>query len=294
MISRGGKKVTLRAVIIRPNRPGRFPGKRGQSPIKARDIRKKLVAVPINSHHITQRGNNGQDVFFVDDDRRVYLELLAEQAERHGLEITGFCLMRNHVHLVAVPKAEEALAKAVGRTHFRYTQYINRFHKHSGHLWQGRFYSCALDRRHFWLALKYVERNPVRARLCRKPWRYEWSSAAAHVDEGIEADVRSTRARTAARKSESGKRGQVQLAARNVPVPGFLDLRKWYKVMSAEQWRVELGEGLSEMETERLRLRTHTGRPLGSDGFLSKIETALGRRVRPLPRGRPKKERDSK
>ena len=228
------------------------------------------------AHHITQRGNNGQDVFFVDDDRRVYLELLAEQAERHGLEITGFCLMRNHVHLVAVPKAEEALAKAVGRTHFRYTQYINRFHKRSGHLWQGRFYSCALDRRHFWLALKYIERNPVRARLCRKPWRYEWSSAAAHVD------------------AEFGKRGQVQLAARNVPVPGFLDLSKWYKVMSAEQWRAELGEGLTEMETERLRLRTHTGRPLGSDGFLSKIETALGRRVRPLPRGRPKKERDSK
>ena len=135
------------------------------------------------AHHITQRGNNRQDVFFVDDDRRVYLELLGEQAEKYGLQIEGYCLMSNHVHLVAVPKAEEALAKAVGRTHFRYTQYINRFHKRNGHLWQGRFYSCALDTRHFWLALKYIERNPVRVRLCRKPWRYEWSSAAAHVDE---------------------------------------------------------------------------------------------------------------
>ena len=84
---------------------------------------------------------------------------------------------------------EEALAKAVGRMHFRYTQYINRFHKRSGHLWQGRFYSCALDTRHSWLAMKYIEHNPVRVRLCRKPWRYEWSSAAAHVDEEAESDV---------------------------------------------------------------------------------------------------------
>jgi len=176
------------------------------------------------------------------------------------------------------------LAKAVGRTHFRYTQTINRFHKRSGHLWQGRFYSCALDTRHFWLAMKYIELNPVRARLCRKPWRYEWSSAPAHVDGRLESDV-------------LGKRGQVQPAAQNVPVPsfpvpGFLNLSKWYKQMSAEQWRAELAAGLTDMEIDRLRLRTHTGRPLGSDSFLSKIETALGRRVRPLPRGRPKKGRN--
>ena len=211
------------------------------------------------AHHITQRGNNRQDVFFVDDDRFVYLDLLREQAEKYDLEIQGYCLMSNHVHLVGVPKAEESLAKAVGRTHFRYTQYINRFHRRSGHLWQGRFYSCALDARGFRLAMKYIELNPVRARLCRKPWRYEWSSAAAHVDEQAESDL--------------------------------LNLGKWYQRISAEQWRADLAEGLADIEMERLRLRTHTGRPLGSDSFLSKIETALGRRVRPLPRGRPRKER---
>ncbi len=220
------------------------------------------------AHHITQRGNNRQDVFFVDDDRRVYLELLAEQADQCGLAIEGYCLMSNHVHLVAVPQSEEALAQAVGRTHFRYTQYINRFHKRSGHLWQGRFYSCALDTRHFWTAMKYIELNPVRAGLCRKPWRYEWSSAAAHI-------------------GELGKQGQVQPAARNVPVPVFLDLGEWRKQMSPEQWRQELAE------VDLLRLRTHTGRPLGSDAFLSKLETVLGRRVRPLPIGRPRTIRKS-
>jgi putative transposase len=81
----------------------------------------------------------------VDDDRQVYLRLLTEQAGTYGLEVLGYCLMTNHVHLVAVPHAEDALAKAVGRTHFRYSQYINRFHRRCGHLWQGRFYSCALD-----------------------------------------------------------------------------------------------------------------------------------------------------
>ena len=103
--------------------------------------------VPGWAHHITQRGNNRQDVFFVDDDRRVYLEMLQEQAGKYGLELSGYCLMSNHVHLIATPHTEDALAKAIGRTHFRYTQYVNRLHKRSGHLWQGRFYSCALDER---------------------------------------------------------------------------------------------------------------------------------------------------
>ncbi len=210
------------------------------------------------AHHIVQRGNNRQDVFFVDDDRRVYLDLLAEQAARYGLAIEGYCLMSNHVHLVAVPQSEEALAQAVGRTHFRYTQYINRFRKRSGHLWQGRFYSCALDTRHFWTAMKYIELNPVRARLCRKPWRYAWSSAAAHVGEQAESEL--------------------------------LKLTDWRKQMSPEQWRQELAEGLTRAEADLLRLRTRTGRPLGSDAFLSKLETVVGRRVRPLPIGRPRKD----
>ena len=79
-----------------------------------------------------QRGNNRQDVFFVDDDRQVYLQLLNEQANKYALVVLGYCLMGNHVHLVAIPHAEDSLAKAVGRTHFRYSQYINRFHQRSG------------------------------------------------------------------------------------------------------------------------------------------------------------------
>ncbi len=214
------------------------------------------------AHHITQRGNNRQDVFFVDQDRQVYLQMLAEEAGRYGLEVLGYCLITNHVHLVAIPHAEDSLAKGIGRTHFCYSQYVNRVHGRSGHLWQGRFYSCALDERHLWLALKYVELNPVRAGLCRRAWRYEWSSATAHVEEKVSSEV--------------------------------LNLPWWRKQFSTTAWRRELAEGLTEEEIARIRLRTHTGRPLGTDSFLSKLETLLGRRVRPLPVGRPRKRRGKK
>ena len=104
------------------------------------------------AHHITQHGNNREAVFFVDEDRRVYLGLLQEQAQKYGLEVLAYCLMANHVHLVAIPDEQGSLARAIGATHLRYTQYVNRLHRRSGHLWQGRFHSCALDRRHLWLA----------------------------------------------------------------------------------------------------------------------------------------------
>jgi len=173
------------------------------------------------------------------------------------MRVQGYCLMTNHVHLVAIPEKKESLAKAIGRTHFCYSQYINRFHKRSGHLWQGRFYSCALDERHFWLAMRYIELNPVRVKLCRKPWRYEWSSAAPHIDKHAESEL--------------------------------LKLSCWYNMISASQWREELADGIDEQQVARLRENTHTGRPLGSDSFLSKCEKLIGRRVRPLPIGRPKK-----
>ena len=169
--------------------------------------------------------------------------------------------MTNHVHLVATPYKDKSLAKAIGRTHFRYSQYINRFHRRSGHLWQGRFYSCVLDERHFWLAMRYVELNPVRARICRKPWKYEWSSAAEHVDGDVNSEL--------------------------------LNLSKWYNMISSEQWRKALEERIDDQAIKRLRSNTHTGRPLGSDGFLSKLEKVFGRRVRPLPVGRPKKKQKS-
>jgi len=89
----------------------------------------------------------------VDDDRQVYLRMLKEQADKYALELVGCCLMSNHVHIIAIPRTEDSLARAIGRTHFRYTQYINRFHQLSNQLWQVQFYFCALDESRFYLAM---------------------------------------------------------------------------------------------------------------------------------------------
>lgn len=223
--------------------------------------RQARMVVPGVPHHVTQRGNNHQDVFFMDDDRRAYLSMLRDAAARWGLKVQGYCLMTNHVHIVATPQAEDSLAKAIGRTHFLYTQYVNRLHGRSGHLWQNRFYSCALDERHFWAALRYVERNPVRARLVRKARQYTWSSAAAHTGR---------------------------------PDPSvLLDLSEWFRKTSAPDWETTLADTSDADELARIRIYTHTGRPLGGDSFLSKIEFLLKRRVRALPEGRQKGWRKS-
>ena len=210
-------------------------------------------------HHVTQRGNNRQDVFFVDDDRAVYLELLKRESEKFALAIEAYCLMTNHIHLIARPDKDDSLSKAIGRTHFLYTRYINRIHGRSGHLWQNRFYSCALDDEHFWTAMAYVERNAVRGRLEQEAWLYRWSSAAAHC--GFAGDT-----------------------------SGLLDLAWWQGMLPPDgQWSDALAQPQDAACVKSLRLATARGRPAGSDSFLSKLETAIGRRLRPLPVGRPRR-----
>ena len=99
------------------------------------------IVIPDCPHHIVQRGNNRQDVFFVDDDREAYLGILKYQADRYGLVVHAYCLMTNHIHIVATPSRADSLANAIGRTHWLYSQTINRLHGRRGHLWESRFYS---------------------------------------------------------------------------------------------------------------------------------------------------------
>jgi putative transposase len=215
------------------------------------------IVIPGLPHHVTQRGNNRQDVFFTDDDRRLYLKTLKSESLRFGLSILGYCLMTNHVHLVAMPALEDSLAKAVGRTDYIYAQTVNRWHSRSGHLWQNRFFSCPLEPGCLGAALRYVERNPVRAKMVRRAWQYPWSSAKAHVE----------------REDETG----------------LLDWTTWDRAiaMPGSEWREWLDKKDDAREVGGLRLNTHRGRPLGSDAFISKMENVLGKRLRPLPVGRP-------
>ena len=94
--------------------------------------------------------------------------------------------MSNHVHLIAVPRKADGLAQALKQTHGRYASYWNAAHRSSGHVWQGRYYSCPLDEPHLWEALRYTELNPLRARLVSQAELWPWSSAASHC--GTRAD----------------------------------------------------------------------------------------------------------
>ncbi|MBT3200808.1 MAG: transposase [Phycisphaerales bacterium] len=220
------------------------------------------IVIPDCPHHVTQRGNNCQDVFFVDDDRRAYLEILAEQSQKFGVAVQGYCLMTNHIHLIVTPRAPESLALAIGRTHWVYAQYINRFHNRSGHLWQNRFHSCGLDAKHFRSAMIYVERNPVRAKMSRTAVSYPWSSAAAHC----------------------GKKD----------TSNMLDMDTWRRICrDAGDWPRILAADDDKAVGDKLRIWTSSGRPLGGDSFVSKLEKTLGRRLRPLPVGRPRKTKET-
>ena len=214
------------------------------------------VVVPGYPHHITQRGNRRLPTFFSDDDYEAYLALLAEQCAAHGVRIWAWCLMPNHVHLVAVPKTAEGLARAIGEAHRRYTRRINFREGWRGHLWQERFFSCVLDARHALAAVRYVERNPVRAGLVKRAWEWPWSSAAGHVS------------------------GRGDLLVRSNPL-----------AEEVSNWRRFLTEEDEEEVLDRLRRHGRTGRPLGKAGFIRRLERRLGRRLRPRPPGRPSKKR---
>ena len=215
------------------------------------------IAIPGAAHHVTQRGNNRQDIFFTEEDRRLYLDWVRDYAGEAGVAILGYCLMTNHIHLLVMPPSPESLAQALGRAHWRYAQAVNRMHGRSGHLWQGRFFSCALDEAHAYRALSYMECNPVRAKMVRRAWDYEWSSARFHV--GLDTP------------------------------PPWLEMKRWSRWTDSAHWKAELRKGAEEGMDE-VRFHTRRGRPLGSDSFVSKVEALVGHRIRPLPVGRPRKE----
>ena len=126
------------------------------------------LVLPGIPHHVTQRGNRRERTFFEDGDYALYLDLLADAAGRAGVEIWSYCLMPNHVHLIAVPSDEDGLRRCFRYVHRHYTGYINARLRVTGHLWQGRFSSVAMDDAHFVTALRYVALNPVRARLAAR------------------------------------------------------------------------------------------------------------------------------
>ena len=218
--------------------------------------RRARVVIPGIPHHITQRGIRRSPVFHDDEDRRRYGALLLTEAERFGVSILAYCWMTNHVHIVAIPKHNNSLALVLGRAHSSYSLEFNQKHGFSGHLWQERFYSCPLDDGHMIAAIRYVERNPVRAGMKGRAEDYVWSSARAHC--GLARDPLLT------------------------AHPLLERINDW------SDWLAEPGDSTTE---SLIRNVTRTGRPCGTDSFVKDLERQLGQVLGPKRRGPKPKER---
>lgn len=210
------------------------------------------VAAVDEPHHVIQRGNRRQNVFFKPEDKQAYLDILHLQAKFFGLEVWAYCLMDNHVHLIVVPKEDDSLVKAIGETHQLYTRMINFRERWRGYLWQGRFKSVPLDERYLYAAVRYVERNPVRAGIVQKAQEYQWSSAGSHVyntDNKV--------------------------------------LSRFYLMEEIDNWADYLAQDDDEVHMRIIRRHSETGRPIGSEHFIRGLEDRLGRillKQRPGPR----------
>jgi len=212
------------------------------------------IVLPDYPHHITQRGNNREQVFFDVGDYLKYLELLARYARKYQLEILAWCLMPNHVHLLAVPRTEESLAKAMGSVSLVYTQQQNNKLQRSGRIWQNRFFSCVVGNDDYLLATaRYIELNAVRAGKAKRPEDWPWSSARAHL---------------------LGKPDPLLQG----PFPGFPGHQSWRELLKE-----------SPEQDLLLRQATRTGRPFADTALLQELAQVVGRQLIPRRRGRPRK-----
>ncbi len=206
------------------------------------------IVVPDIPHHITQRGNRRQMTFFDTEDYQEYLKCMRQACTQYGVRIWSYCLMPNHVHLIVVPSSVESLAKAIGRGHECYTRYINFKKKWRGYLWQGRFSSFPMDHGHLYECMRYVELNPVRAKMVEMPEDYKWSSARAHM---------------------------------KLIEDSFLDDLDLV-VSKVADWKKYLLEAVQKDVLNNFKRHENSGRPLGPIEFLKNLEAKLG--IQLIPR----------
>ena len=217
------------------------------------------VVIPGLPHHVTQRGNNRNRTFFEDGDYALYLDLLAESSARARTAVWAWCLMPNHVHIILVPSDEDGLRRTFAELHRRYTGFINARARTTGHLWQGRYGSVAMDEAHLANAVRYVTLNPVRARLVARAADWPWSSARAHL---------------------AGRDDKVVTVAPVLERVG--DFARF------------LADSLDEDAAYAALRRAETiGRPIGDPDWIDALETRTGRSLKPGKRGRkPQSNRD--
>ena len=204
------------------------------------------VVAPGIPHHVTQCGNRRQQTFFNDEDYQTYLVLMSEWCLKYDVEIWAYCLMPNHIHLIAVPQTKQGLNLAIGEAHRRYTRRINFRQGWRGHLWQGRFASFVMDEKYLLACTRYIELNPVRAGLAERTEDWPWSSAQAHI------------------------KGKNIILANTTPLLTMVN-KPWEKFLSSDA---------KESEIEMFRKHERTGRPLGGSPFIEQLEVTLECRLK--------------
>jgi putative transposase len=224
------------------------------------------ICPPGIPQHIIQRGNNRQLCFAAERDFAAYAHWLYESCERCGVAIHAWVLMSNHVHILASPQEEGGISRMMQRVGRLYVRYFNKSYQRTGTLWEGRFRSCVVDADGYLLVCqRYIELNPVRAKMVRDPAEYPWSSYKAN---GL------------------GKTSKLCS-----PHQVYLQLGE------SERERLSSYRALFESHIDDalladIRESTNKGLALGNQRFRNRIEALTGRRVTPAkpgPRARPAK-----
>ena len=220
------------------------------------------IVLPGVAHHVTQRGNRRLPVFFCDEDRCLYLDLMAEAARASAVRCLAWCLMDNHVHLILVPETADGLCAMLGEAHRRYTRHVNFREGWRGHLFQSRFASYPMDDAHLMAAVRYVEQNPVAAGMVGAAGDWPWSSAASHLAGQRTAHDPLT---------DLGALGQ--------------HVRNWHAMLSHGLGAGELGPA-GEAVAEAIEARLRTGRALADSEWITQQEERIGRPIAPRKPGR--------
>lgn len=221
------------------------------------------IDVPGVAQHVIQRGNNRQVCFACDDDFMVYENWLRAYAQEYDIDIHAWVFMTNHVHLLMTGHKDYAISKLMQSLGRKYVQYFNYKYKRTGTLWEGRFRSCLVDSENYVLAChRYIELNPVRAFMVKKPKDYRWSSYSVNALGAMSS-------LSTPHSSYLGL-GECALARQNAYRNLFLDQLPFSVVND-------------------IRQTTQKGLVLGTSAFKDQVEELIGRNVRHRPRGRPKK-----
>ena len=208
------------------------------------------------------RGNNRQPVFHDEGDYVAFLGAIADLKERKPFELYGYCLMGNHIHLLLRP-GENSISRIVQSLLVSHTQRYHRFHHSSGHVWQGRFKSPVIqDDEHLLTVLRYIEANPVRAKLVEHAGEYRWSSFAWH----------------------GGGRADSLLD----PTPAYETLAGLAKTRQ-RRWSAFVHQTPDADELKAIRRSSETGLPYGECSWIDRLSRHLKIDLTLRPRGRPRK-----